>query len=232
MPPTDKSFYKVRCDYPGCNLLARHTPASDGKHYCKRHHPDLAKGIPPSPYLKKKPEEQQEPPPAEPKETEPPEETPPVAEESEQPEDTPEPPHEGAIEIVNEDDEPDDTQMLDEITTTDDEPTTNNEIIKNKGDENMNILNFGKDKKEEKHEEVAPQPAMQEAEPATLNLKLTIAELQADYLAHQFLIEKVYQSYAALGLPQHITQAEVERLVAPHRQRLTDIEAVLKKFSA
>ena len=86
-------------------------------------------------------------------------------------------------------------------------------------------------KKEEpkpKQEEVAQ---VQTKGDPTLSLKMSLAELQVDHLAHSFLINSVYQSYAQLGLPQHLAQAEIERLVAPHRQRVADIEAVLGQFN-
>lgn len=67
--------------------------------------------------------------------------------------------------------------------------------------------------------------------PATLSLKMSLAELQIDQMAHMMVIEETYKSLAKLELPAHIANSEAERLVGPHRSRLNEITAILEQFN-
>ena len=68
------------------------------------------------------------------------------------------------------------------------------------------------------------------SEEPTLELKMTLSEMRTDYLAHTYLIAKTYAALAQLGMPEHIMQAEAERLVSPHRKRANDLAEVLRQY--
>ena len=215
-----RDHYNIRCEFPGCKILAKKKPASDGKHYCKRHNPD-------------KVEEEKIPDVLPPRQ--------PLTQEKQPMEQTEDKPighyerkhqefienHLNKIHIDGVDTEkyapshPIIEEVKEEFDDND-EP---------EGENNMEIPKFIKPK-----EEPAPQPPVQPQvqpkEEATLSLKMSLTELQLDYLAHSFLIDAIYKSYSTIGLPNHIAQLEIERLVAPHRARLNDISAVLEQFNA
>ena len=79
-------------------------------------------------------------------------------------------------------------------------------------------------------EEVGTPTLIQKA-PATLSLKLSLAELQIDSLAHAQVIEQTYKAVGNTGLAPHLVQVEAERIAAPHRRRLNDINKVLEQFN-
>ena len=78
---------------------------------------------------------------------------------------------------------------------------------------------------EEREEE--PRRQKEPPRPTGVTLKMSYSELHHDAAAHMFLVNTVAQRLA--GLPQHLVEAETQRLCGANIQRLKDIDAVLKQ---
>lgn len=169
-----KKRYAIRCSDPNCRILAKHKPASDGKHYCKRHNPDnieREKNEGDNMFFNKKPKQEDE-----------------------------------------------------------QREINHKELTKHLENVHVDGVELPMKINETTEEEAYNEPPRKTKEPSTISLRLSLAELQVDRLAHAFIIEQTYAAYSSTGLPQHIVQAEAERVIAPHRKRLMEITQVLEQF--